>query len=974
MLNPCCSAEPPTPSDDTTPPLQSELGAGMDETATATPQELEDGLGEPFGAEEGTDFEGVANAMSVELPGAREVSVESDAEAVADAPTDDRQMITTVFQEGPLGVNIRRRPADGKVFVFDIVRDSQATALDVCEGDELWALGETVLGEQYIDKEGWEGLVQYIKSSARPLQVTWHRPPMGREPLPGVGMADSPEVEEDPEPRSADYLVLQEALCKLAKKGVPREGPQPFQYRSLLKEGRRLLKRGDLLTQGASALWMKTYSKRHVFLTSDTLIVTTPVVRGETGSPTSGSSSSGSGKGSSDDVLYQVDHVIDLQVCKLRSDGRSFGLGDGASPPSAASVISSFGAAVGSALQKQAQPPADCAFQVVYPGGVLQFSANSSQAKEVWVLNLFLAVCACVDDGGRRLGWQHMYMLGTMHSAVLTHDEMQVRELIALCDAGQLEFSSCIDAVDEDGYTPLHYACMLRVPGIIRALHEAAADVTAVDNYGFTPLHWAAMQLDEASLGVLCAHLFELDFYDREGRTPLYMLCVQGRNIHGQTDASVLRNCVATMLTRQPNVNIIDTRGLCVLHYLAASWHYEAMELMLKAGAEVNMRGGAGDNLAQPLHLACLASPLKLAEGEGSRIMNGKDKHQRSHASTSTAPTASLSTSSSAAALGTPDKPYQYPQYEKLHHPYGCSTLKALLKAGARPNAKDSKGRSALLILAEPGREDLWDQLEMTDAVAALVSFGARFDDSAPLQALRGRLLAVDVGALTERWQSLPVIDGDPLNLTLNHFQPLDTGAGTGIEHAYPDSAEKKVKGVLAADRCVLCSVQYGIFKRPHHCRLCGVGCCDDCSKRRVLIDAAQVRCCDGCYNRAMDLQEHDQRRDLTSRLDPALRTQQARESNDASNRSKLFGEAAMASAASATAGPNGANERTRVQAPEGKASQTMAVLSETHERLMERGEKLSRAAERSEEMANQANEFANMARLLNEQQKNRWF
>ncbi|KAJ1430405.1 ankyrin repeat-containing domain protein, partial [Ochromonadaceae sp. CCMP2298] len=181
---------------------------------------------------------------------------------------------------------------------------------------------------------------------------------------------------------------------------------------------------------------------------------------------------------------------------------------------------------------------------------------------------------------------------------------MQVRELIALCDAGQLEFSSCIDAVDEDGYTPLHYACMLRVPGIIRALHEAAADVTAVDNYGFTPLHWAAMQLDEASLGVLCAHLFELDFYDREGRTPLYMLCVQGRNIHGQTDASVLRNCVATMLTRQPNVNIIDTRGLCVLHYLAASWHYEAMELMLKAGAEVNMRGGAGDNLAQPLHLA----------------------------------------------------------------------------------------------------------------------------------------------------------------------------------------------------------------------------------------------------------------------------------------------------------------------------------------------------------------------------------
>ena len=40
---------------------------------------------------------------------------------------------------------------------------------------------------------------------------------------------------------------------------------------------------------------------------------------------------------------------------------------------------------------------------------------------------------------------------------------------------------------------------------------------------------------------------------------------------------------------------------------------------------------------------------------------------------------------------------------------------------------------------------------------------------------------------------------------------------------------------------CVLCSANFTLFKRTHRCRLCDVTCCDDCSKKRVLIANAKV-------------------------------------------------------------------------------------------------------------------------------------
>jgi hypothetical protein len=56
------------------------------------------------------------------------------------------------------------------------------------------------------------------------------------------------------------------------------------------------------------------------------------------------------------------------------------------------------------------------------------------------------------------------------------------------------------------------------------------------------------------------------------------------------------------------------------------------------------------------------------------------------------------------------------------------------------------------------------------------------------------------------------------------------------------------------SEQCVRCQREFSLFLRRHHCRRCGVLCCDGCSSRRALFPGAQrvysepVRVCDECY------------------------------------------------------------------------------------------------------------------------------
>lgn len=207
------------------------------------------------------------------------------------------------------------------------------------------------------------------------------------------------------------------------------------------------------------------------------------------------------------------------------------------------------------------------------------------------------------------------------------------------------------------------------------------------------------------------------------------------------------------------------------------------------------------------------------------------------------------------------------------------------------------------------------------------------------------------------------------------------------------ESAEQQRYWSEPADRCHLCAIHFTMFRRQHHCRLCNVLCCDECSRKRTVIDGnqvlyctaqqrpssssssfechlslsavmLQVRTCDCCFNRVMDkLDAKNREEQPLSRLTvipPPTSTAAA-----GGNKSKLFGNAVIEAESQSSA----------VKKPSAAMSKTMNTMGETHNKLLERGEKLSKAAIKSEELSNQANDFAKLAKQLADQQKaNRWF
>lgn len=629
----------------------------------------------------------------------RSVSPLGEVRPQADTPVEvgGEVLVETYFQDGSLGVTLRRHADSGIVFVFDIIPESQATTIDVQPGDELWSVGDFDIGRTPLDKEAWKHLIGYIKESVRPLRMVWLRRPQA---LPEAPQEDTVGIAEPaPAAVSAEFVELEKLVSRLTFKDntwkpsslLPvamasnKKNAAADAAPSILQMGRRILRQGDLMVSAKGSKWAKPANKRFVLL-NDLIVISSPQP-GNT---------------------FNVEYIIELPTSKIRSLGQVFGGDHSSADHAGASSVA-----------------LDATFELLWPGGELQVIADSKEIKEVWVLNIYLAICECVGHENRVLGWRHQYMLGTVHAAVLSRDENRIKELVSYCEAGMLDYLA-IDTADEDGYTPLHYACMLRIHNIMKILHEATADVTAADNHGFSALHWSAMQLDDVALEMLCSHVFDIDLMDRQGRSPLVLACIEGRNYTGKLDPQKLRHCVEIMLTHKPDVNYVNSIGETLAHLLAGSWQYGALELIVGGGVN-DINALEVTYGMTPLHYAVLGDLTNAPIGEAARIM---------------------------------DLPPVRSAEDNANDPSsidGVEALRVLLKAGARMNIKDNLGRSALALLLDPAQVAKWN--EDTEAgIAMLVSFGCRPDES-NVAVVKSLYPNFNLAAHQDKWTNLPPLD-----------------------------------------------------------------------------------------------------------------------------------------------------------------------------------------------------------------------
>lgn len=82
---------------------------------------------------------------------------------------------------------------------------------------------------------------------------------------------------------------------------------------------------------------------------------------------------------------------------------------------------------------------------------------------------------------------------------------------------------SCVDAVDEDGYTPLHRACYNNHVDIAKLLLRHGADVNARTEYEWTPLHSAVKWSNAECAALMLQHGADVNALSQGSQTPLHI-------------------------------------------------------------------------------------------------------------------------------------------------------------------------------------------------------------------------------------------------------------------------------------------------------------------------------------------------------------------------------------------------------------------------------------------------------------------
>jgi ankyrin repeat protein len=478
-------------------------------------------------------------------------------------------------------------------------------------------------------------------------------------------------------------------------------------------------------------------------------------------------------------------------------------------------------------------------------------------------------------------------------------------------------------------------------------------DLDIEDESGMTPLHWAVLAGHLEIVKLLVHNGADVDTLNKGLNSSILLAAAFAREdiviflLDSGADVLSLRNMkdydclmmavifgietaqiheiVFALKTRGVTLNRFDISGATPLHECSARNLALSIQTLVSAGADVNAKHGRSG--LTPLQLACSnAEP-------------------------------------------------------------NAETVRSLLDKGACPNWKDTNKRTAFdLVLhsrevkgqsgdtSNPvGLRQTVDEvqefvLERLPALLEIVKKGGRYSPEG-IAILRPSFQDM-INETQKAWRDA----AEPENF-------LDYVKSQRDEAFLP----KSWTADSASAACLLCLDKFSMSNRRHHCRSCGVLCCDACSSKRLRLRPSGTspsnaskkfepeRACDSCFNRLVF--EYHQWCLTLARL---RREQQRYEQR------MVEGRAMQRTGSVETAGGIGSSNssvrrNTSSQqlfnnngdlSPVSMTAQPMQAMSDAMRNLEERGERLQQVAERSEEMRVAASEFRSMTRqLLNQQQ-----
>lgn len=644
------------------------------------------------------------------------------------------------------------------------------------------------------------------------------------------------------------------------------------------------------------------------------------------------------------------------------------------------------------------------------------------------------------------IAWMHQLVLGTLHSVVLSGSHQSVVDALnrvraslrgsdAIPDSTRLP-QRFVDPLDENGRTPLYYACVSGMHETVAALIEAGANVQVTATRGMGLSHVCALNLDHKSLSTILSATYpahpDPNELDEMGRTPMYIAAVKGQTKNSEDNAIALNLCIKALEAWGGQFLVGNTTQMPNhVSSIAAEWRASELKVLLDYHQcrfplqdlaepdQEQVSCSLGALFHYPLHAALIALRWQLKTMTGPTLSSGGG----------------------------------------VQH-----TIKCLIDHGFEPNERLEycetrmqmsrelalfTGYTPLQVLASIALELETVEAELSDDVylamralmaevaTTLVENGARTALDAPMDRRpRGkassRKLSCDSDLSVDSHRSSLKLEtnktameflggSERLARAKKSFAGLSTVAATQFLRSTLEQADSMTledsnePGGNHEKSCAICWSVFGsVMKRKHKCRVTHRYLCDDCSSKRVLFEGKEYRLSDGQFALARvdaavmalkqeyDIMEQDRISsahirnstsktpakfreeppmvssvDETSKAPTARRTlKQIRldrmAAEEEADRSSLFG-GMLNSASKMFSGAEDQQDRATQQS--NQVQGLAATMGQTRNALLERGEKLNDLNDKSAQLVDQSAEFARLAKELRKKSEStNWF
>ncbi len=284
---------------------------------------------------------------------------------------------------------------------------------------------------------------------------------------------------------------------------------------------------------------------------------------------------------------------------------------------------------------------------------------------------------------------------------------------------------------DENGRTPLHWACREGYERVVEYLINEGADVNIRDNNnvlpmhsiaihgptyiadllikkgtdinvqsrsGYTPLHYAAHynQLDIAKL--LVEKGADVHIRDQYGRTPLVHACREGGN------AEIAK----LLISHGADINIKDNEGDTPLDFAVLRGHKEVVKVLVANGVVVSIKDREG---METLHRAAMGGHIELArllikKGADIKSQNRNEGSLLHSAAAGGLKDLIMSLVSEGFDLNDTNR-YSLTPLHLAAMKGHIETVELLIRRGAEINVKSIDGRTPLYMAQEEGHDEV---------------------------------------------------------------------------------------------------------------------------------------------------------------------------------------------------------------------------------------------------------------------------